>query len=163
MPDVRVAILGVGNVLEADDGAGVWAVRDLEAAGLPEGARAYDMGTALLDLPSELDGCERLVVVDAVRSGGTPGAVWRVEFDALEEAEAEPVSLHQVGARRMLAMARLSGLRLGPAALVAVEAAEIRLHEGLSGPVRRAMPRLLAAVRDEVEAALARAPEEVVA
>jgi len=155
-----VVVLGVGNVLHGDDGVGVRAGRALEREGLPEGAAVYDMGTALLDLPAEAGGCERVVIVDAVESGGEPGSVYRVELDAVEEARAAPVSLHQVGVREMLALCRLSGLDLGPAVLLGVEAADTSLCEGLSGPVRRTMPRLLEAVRNEMEAALA-PPEEV--
>jgi hydrogenase maturation protease len=151
----------VGNVLCGDDGAGVHAARRMREEGLPAGAEAYDMGTALMDMPSELEGCERLVVVDAVRFGGEPGSVYRIEAEQVEAAaETPPASLHDLGVRQMLSMARLSGMEIGPAVLVGVEAADISLRDGLSQEVRRAMPRVLQAVRREIEAVLT-PPEEV--
>ncbi len=160
MPETRVLVLGVGNVLEGDDGVGIAAVGRLAEGCLPEGVRAYDMGTALLDLPSEVSGAGRVVVIDAVQTGGRPGTVYRAELDGLEEeAGGEPLSLHQVGVGQMLAMARLSGLELGPAVLVGVEAEDISLREGLSESVERALPRVLEIVTEEIEAALAPSEE----
>lgn len=160
MPEARVLVLGVGNVLEGDDGVGVAAVGRLQAAGVPGGVAIYDVGTALLDLPSEVSGADRVIVIDAVQTGGEPGSVYRLELDGLEEETAgTPLSLHQVGVRQMLAMARLSGLELGPAVLVGVEAEDISLREGLSESVERALPRVLEVVTEEIEAALAPSEE----
>jgi hydrogenase maturation protease len=160
LPDLRVAVIGVGNVLYGDDGVGVHAARRLGEEGLPAGTAAYDMGTALMDLPSEVCGCERLVIVDAVRFGGEPGSVYRIEMDQVDEEEAPPpASLHDLGVRQMLSMARLSGMELGPAVLVGVEAVEVSLQERLSQAVRGALPRVLEAVRKEVEAVLAPSEE----
>ena len=131
------------------------AVRRLDAGGLPAGAAVYDMGTALIDLPSEVSGCRRVVVLDAVRSGGEPGSVYRLELDDLPVAKTgQPLSLHDLGVRGMLAMARLSGLELGPAVLVGVEAGDVSLGEGLSAPVEAALPRAVEIAIEEIEAAL---------
>lgn len=157
----RAVVLGVGNVLVGDDGAGVHAVRLLARQGLPEDVLAFDLGTALLDLPAEADGCRRLVVIDAVRSGGRPGSVYRLELDRLPGGPAGPLSLHGLDLRRALVMARLGGMELPPAVLVGVEAAQVAPGEELSAPVRRALGRVAEAVRREIGAALAPAAEEV--
>jgi hydrogenase maturation protease len=160
LAELRAAVLGVGNLLAGDDGVGVHAVRALERAGLPAGVAAFDLGTALLDLPAEVEGCAKLIVIDAVRSGAKPGTVCRADLDALEEAPGAPaLSLHDCGLRQMLAMARLAGLRLPPAVLVGVEVAELSPGEGLSAPVRGALRRVLAAVRREIGAASPAAEE----
>jgi hydrogenase maturation protease len=156
----RVVVLGVGNVLVGDDGVGVHAVRRLARARLPEGVQAFDLGTALLDLPAEADGCDQLIVIDAVRSGGRPGTVYRENLDSLEEGPTgASLSLHDCGVRQMLAMARLAGLRLPSAVLVGVEVAEVAPGEGLSAPVRGALRRVLQAVRHEIGAASPAAEE----
>lgn len=156
-----MVVLGVGNVLSGDDGVGVSAARELQRSGPPAGAQVYDLGTALWDLPSEADGCDELIVVDAVRSGGEPGSVYRAEIEGLEEAEgAPPLSLHQVGVRQMLVMARLSGLSWGRAVLIGVEVEDVSARSGLSASLRGALPRVVEAVKSEIRAAR-RPPEEV--
>ena len=159
----KVVVLGVGNLLAGDDGVGVHAVRALEETGLPEGVGAFDLGTALLDLPAEAEGAGKLIVIDAVRSGGKPGTVYREDLDGLQEGPAGPaLSLHDCGVRQMLAMARLSGLRLPPAVLVGVEVADISVREGLSAPVRAALPAVLRAVRQEFGLRRSQQPAEEV-
>jgi hydrogenase maturation protease len=64
-------ILGVGNLLLTDEGIGIHAVRKLlEMNGLPEDLEIVDGGTAGLDLLYYLEGVDRLVIVDAVETGG---------------------------------------------------------------------------------------------
>ena len=67
-PDIRVLILGVGNLLLKDEGIGVHVARRLADAGLPEDVRVVDCGTRLLDALSFIKNADRLIVVDAVRT-----------------------------------------------------------------------------------------------
>ena len=80
-----MTILGVGNVLLMDEGFGVHFVKYLaERYQLPEGVRIVDGGTlsyALLDI---ICGCERLIVVDVVKSKDEPGAIYRFTREELE-------------------------------------------------------------------------------
>lgn len=74
----RVRVIGVGNSLRGDDGAGVEVARRLEEAG-PDDA---DYLTGPVDSASLLGafaGAARVIVVDAACSGAPPGTIHRFE------------------------------------------------------------------------------------
>ena len=80
-------MLGLGNILLMDEGLGVRAVERLAAAyDLPENVEILDGGTLGLDLLPRLDGVDALLLVDAVKAGGPPGTLVRLEGDAIQAA-----------------------------------------------------------------------------
>ena len=74
----RLAIVGCGNPARCDDGVGVAVVLRLKAMGLPADVQLIDAGTSGMDVMFHVRGAERVVIVDACRSGGEPGAVFRL-------------------------------------------------------------------------------------
>jgi hydrogenase maturation protease len=71
-----VLVVGLGNSLMGDDGVG-WHVAQRLATDprLPDAAEVIDGGTDLLRRCAEIEGRERVVVVDAMRGGDLPGSV----------------------------------------------------------------------------------------
>ena len=70
----RVAVVGLGNVLMADDAFGPWFVRWFEAHyELPEEIEVADLGTPGLDLYPHLVHRDVIIIADTVRSDGEPG------------------------------------------------------------------------------------------
>ena len=67
-------VIGVGNPLVGDDGAGVRVVERLRGR-VPEGVELIDGGTEGLGLICWFEGVDRVVLVDAVRMGSAPGTV----------------------------------------------------------------------------------------
>lgn len=105
-----VRVLGVGNLLMGDEGAGVHAVRALEARGLPEGAEAVDAGTAGLGLVNFFGGVRRLIFLDCVDMGLPPGTVRRFSPDQVRElCSGREMSLHETGVLGILELARNTG------------------------------------------------------
>ncbi|TMQ14092.1 MAG: hydrogenase maturation protease [Deltaproteobacteria bacterium] len=77
-PPGRIVVLGVGNLLLSDEGAGVRCVERLAASGaLPAGVVAIDGGTSTHELLGDLEDLDLLVIIDAVASGGAPGSLVR--------------------------------------------------------------------------------------
>lgn len=92
---------------------------------------------------------ERIIVIDAVKGGGKPGAVYRITPEELEAEQDRPLSLHQVGLLDVLGMAR----QLGPVAevvIIGVEPKEIRWGMDLSPEVREKVPVVVEAVLEEL-------------
>ena len=72
-PKPDILVLGIGNLIMTDDGIGVRVIQLLqERYSFPENLAIMDGGTLGLDLLHYLDGVKRLLVVDAVATGGPP-------------------------------------------------------------------------------------------
>jgi hydrogenase maturation protease len=115
----RVVVAGVGNVLRGDDGFGPAVVQALErAGGLPPGVRLVEVGIGGIGLVHELlDGCDVLIVVDAVERGGEPGSLYLLEpevppVESISERERAglAVDLHELVPGSVLLMARGLGV-----------------------------------------------------
>lgn len=139
----RLLVLGLGNLLCRDDGAGVAAVSWLsEHYHAPEGALLLDGGTLGLSLLPYLEDAEQAILLDAVRAEGAPGTLLRLEGKAVAAAAMERLSVHQIGVADLLESARLLRRLPSPLVLLGVVPADIGLGFGCSPAVAAAVPRL---------------------
>jgi hydrogenase maturation protease len=146
-------VLGVGNILLSDEGLGVRAVERLAAAyDLPANVEVLDGGTLGLDLLPRLEGVEALLLVDAVKAGGQPGALTRLEGDAIQMALAVKMSVHQVGLQELLAVSAFQGTRPSQIVLWGMEPATIEWGLELSPRVAARLDALVEAVAQELRA-----------
>jgi hydrogenase maturation protease len=107
----RNLILGVGNLLLSDEGVGIHAVRRLyETWTLPADMEIVDGGTAGLNLLVYLEGVNRLVIIDAVETGGPPGTLVRIAGEKVPAYMALKVSPHEITLPDFLAAAKLRDL-----------------------------------------------------
>lgn len=93
-----VLVLGFGNQLYGDDGAGIRVVQILANRSLPPGVHVELAGLPGWGLPSWLEGWKSVILVDAVDMGLSPGE-WR-RFSLPEVRlwlKHAPISLHQPG------------------------------------------------------------------
>jgi hydrogenase maturation protease len=74
---VKVLVLGIGNPLRADDGVGIHITEALKQDTGCDTINIRD-GISGLDILGTITDYDRVVVVDAIRSGGEPGTVYRL-------------------------------------------------------------------------------------
>ena len=152
MPEPAVNIVGVGNALMGDDGAGIAAVEALSRCGIGPRARLHDAGLAVSDVLGRLDPSEPLVVLDAVRGGGPAGSVYRLRLDALgggaAAAAGPPVSLHELSVAPALQLEALSGRAFEDVVVFGVEPEAVGWGQGLSAAVAEGVDRLVEAVME---------------
>jgi hydrogenase maturation protease len=74
---VKILVLGLGNVLMADEGIGVHVVRALEKHTLPAGVECLDGGTGGFILLEPMQNADRVLLIDAADDGNPPGTVTR--------------------------------------------------------------------------------------
>ena len=149
-----VMVIGVGNALRHDDGAGLAVARRLRArsGAVPIAVREHEGETlALLDLWA---GSNAVVLVDAICSGATPGTIHR--FDASEEPLPSELrgssSTHAVGIGEAIELAR-SLQRLPRRVLVlGVEGRRFDAGAGLSAEVEAGVGSLADLVLGEARA-----------
>ncbi len=107
----NVLILGIGNVLWADEGFGVRCVETLARSwSLPDHVTLLDGGTQGLYLLPFLEEADVLLVFDAVDYGLQPGTLKIVENDEVPRfMGAKKMSLHQTGFQDVIATSQLMG------------------------------------------------------
>ena len=94
---MRTLVLGLGNLVHCDDGAGVHAIHRLQKdARVPPDVVLIDGGTQGLSLLPHISGFERMLVIDAIDAGETPGALLRLDGRALADLPGK-ASVHQMG------------------------------------------------------------------
>jgi len=122
-----VVVLGIGNVLWADEGFGVRAVERLNAQGpWPAHVTLVDGGTQGLALLPFVEAAHRLIVFDAVDFGLAPGTLAVREGDAVPAClNARRMSLHQAGFSDVLACAQLQGHYPDEIVLIGVQPVEL--------------------------------------
>ena len=116
-------VLGIGNVLWADEGFGIRAVEALnERYALPPEVRVMDGGTQGIFLLPWIRSARRLLLFDAVDFGLPPAALRLVRGDDVPRyMGARKVSMHQAGFQEVLSSAELSGDLPEEIALVGVQ------------------------------------------
>lgn len=146
---LNVLVLGVGNVLLSDEGAGVRVVERLKASHrFPPQVELLDGGTMGLELLPWLEERSHLFIVDAIRSEDPPGSVVVRHLDDPPAYFHQKISPHQIGLSELLAVASLQGCL--PSAVTLIGIAPSDLSTGIS-------------LSSQGEAAVARASNEVIA
>ncbi|HNK18539.1 MAG TPA: HyaD/HybD family hydrogenase maturation endopeptidase, partial [Piscinibacter sp.] len=109
--DERIVVLGIGNVLWADEGFGVRCVEALQAGwDFAPHVQLIDGGTQGLYLIPQVTAARRLLILDAVDYGLAPGTLKLVENDQVPRfLGAKKMSLHQTGFQEVLMLAELTG------------------------------------------------------
>ena len=116
-------VLGIGNVLWADEGFGIRAVEALHARyTFPEDVRVMDGGTQGIFLLPWVCSAKRLLILDAVDFGVEPATLRMVQGEDVPRfMGAKKVSMHQAGFQEVLSSATLSGSLPGELVLVGVQ------------------------------------------
>ena len=112
MPQPRILLLGVGNILYSDEGIGVHATQYLEHHyTFSDNVTLMDGGVmGKLLMPPILE-CDRLIVMDAVLGDHAPGTMYRLEDDALRKSLGFRDSQHQVDLEDVLVSCGMLGNR----------------------------------------------------
>ncbi|GAB6051464.1 HyaD/HybD family hydrogenase maturation endopeptidase [Magnetospira thiophila] len=139
MDTSRILVLGIGNILWADEGFGVRVVEELHRRyAFPENVQLMDGGTQGLYLVQHVQDCDQLLVIDAVDYGRRPGDIVIARGDEVPKfTGAKKMSLHQTGFQEVLSAADLMGDSPEAQTLIGVQAALLDDWCGsLSDPVR---------------------------
>lgn len=139
----------MGNVLRRDDGFG-YAVAE-RLTDLPEGVEVLETGIGGIPLLQELmQGCDGLVLVDAVDRGAEPGTVFLIEPDIGEPSNVP--DMHLANPDQVLAMAKGMDILPPRVLLVGCQLGDDGLGEELTPAVARAVEGAAASVRETLRA-----------
>jgi hydrogenase maturation protease len=135
-----VLVLGIGNLLWADEGFGVRAIEALKRAyRFPDNVTLMDGATRGLTLVPYLAAADILVVFDAVDFGLPPGSLKSLEDDAIPELPgAGTTSLHQQGFPEAYALVAALGKPPGHRLLIGIQPVGL---DDFGGDLRPAVQR----------------------
>lgn len=136
------AVVGLGNLVHADDGVGVHLIQRLIGdPRIPSDVLLMDGGTLGLALLPHISGYDRLLVIDAVDVGESPGTVIRLEGKACESLPGKP-SVHQLGFADMMIALRLLGDETPEVVVLGVQPLSNDWSAELTEPVEKALNQL---------------------
>ncbi|TXH06523.1 MAG: HyaD/HybD family hydrogenase maturation endopeptidase [Rhodocyclaceae bacterium] len=139
----RILVLGIGNILWADEGFGVRCVEALNAGWqFPPQVTLMDGGTQGLYLLPYVQEADCLLVFDAVDYGDEPGRLREVIGDQVPRfMGAKKMSLHQTGFQEVLMAAELTGKLPKELVLIGVQPEELEDYGGSLREVVKAQMR----------------------
>jgi len=148
-----VLVLGLGNIVCTDDGAGIVAIHKLvREYDLPEGVLALDGGTLGLSLLPLVDSADQVILVDAIKADGPPGTQVRIEGEEVARAVYERLSPHQIGVADVLAGANLLDRYPKRVVIVGVVPESLDLGVERTPAVEASIPELVMRVVAELAA-----------
>ena len=145
----RVLVIGVGNPSRGDDGVGIELARRL-ARRPPPGTEVRESSGEGAGLMGLWDGADRVILLDAIRSGAAPGTV--IRFDATADAVPRDFcrcSSHLFGVGEAIELARVMGRMPGRLVVVGIEGEGYGFGAPLSPAVEAALDEALKRVWDE--------------
>lgn len=146
---LKIVVIGVGNLLMKDEGIGIHVVKALQELDLPPDVTLIDGGTSP-DLIAYTRAGDKMIIVDAARAGGEPGAVYRFLPEDLLEERGVLTSAHEMGVEANLRLMSLSGNRPRETVIIGIEPGEIDWGIELSPTLRDRVPDIIRVVLREI-------------
>ena len=147
-------ILGIGNILWADEGFGIRAVEALHARyAFPDNVRVMDGGTQGIFLLPWVRNARQLLILDAVDYGLPPATLKLIRgADVPRFMGAKKMSMHQTGFQEVLSTAELTDDLPENLVLIGVQPELLDDYGGsLRDSVKRQIPAALALARDVLD------------
>ena len=135
-------VLGFGNILLSDDGAGIRLVARLCTELGADAATFVDGGTLSFNLLHYIEATDSMLVIDAADLNEAAGSIGLFEGAQMDDflASTRRRTVHEVGLIDLLDMARLQQCLPRRRALLCIQPARIAWSEALSAPVAQALP-----------------------
>jgi hydrogenase maturation protease len=140
MTQESILVLGIGNLLWADEGFGVRAVEEMHRRwNFPDRVTLMDGGTQGFNLLPHVQEARRMIVFDAIDYGLAPGTLKVLVNEQVPRfLRAKKLSLHQTGFQEVLAAAALIGNYPAELVLIGVQPENIKDYGGNLNPLVKA-------------------------
>jgi hydrogenase maturation protease len=150
----RVAIIGIGNPMMADDGIGPRLIAELE--GSVPGVDLIDMGTGGMQLVHVLAGYDAVLIIDSADMGLSPGEsrIFSPD-DVVSFKETRAYSLHDWDLMRSIEISRQLGEAPERILILAIQPGCLGMREGLSPEVEKGIVGYIEQVRTTLLALIA--------
>jgi hydrogenase maturation protease len=150
MNEKPVLILGIGNLILKDEGAGVHVVERLKNMALPSDVEVMDGGTMGIDLLYHIEGRRKVIVIDVVNTDGPAGTIYRFTDRDLEDKKECLRSAHDIDFADVLKTADLLGKKPDEVIFIGIKPEEISEGIGLSPSIEERIPQIIELVLKEI-------------
>ena len=141
----NIAVVGIGNSLLTDDGAGIHTLTRFAEDNTIEDVVCLDGGTVGLALLDRLENLDGLVALDAMKLGKRPGAVTVLQGKDMDQhLRQQHGSVHEVGLSDLMDAMRLRGELPDNRALIGIEPADMDWGTQPTPAVAAALPEAAA-------------------
>lgn len=142
-----IAVLGVGNILERDDGVAVYATAYLESNyTFDPPVRIINGGVEGIHLLNTFMEHEHLFILDAIAIDDSPGEIYHIPSAELSGYGLNSGGAHEIGVMQCLDMLELMGKPLPVSSVVGIVPAEVAVDIGLSKALASAFDRYIGVV-----------------
>jgi len=161
---ISIAVVGIGNNLLQDDGAGIHALQHFESHFSDGSVECLDAGTVGLAMMDRLSNLGGLVAVDAMRLGKPPGTITVLQGEEMDvHLRNHHGSVHELGLSDILDALRLCDDLPVNRALVGIEPEQMDWGTEPTEIVAAAVPTAAERIRDLVRDWRHRSSEETAA
>jgi len=147
----KVLILGVGNILLKDEGIGSYVVEKLKDEELPIKVKLIDAGTQILDTLLSQEAVEKLIIVDALRAEGIPGAIYKFKPEDIKEETGLKLSLHQATVIEALKILEFQNRLPRETVIFGIEPKSIEWGLEPTDELKAKTPELIKLIKEEVK------------
>jgi hydrogenase maturation protease len=147
-----IRIIGLGNGMRGDDAVGLMAARRIRQE-LGDRAEVIEAEMAGVDLIDLMKGASVAILIDAVRSGKTPGSVHRLDASVSPiGGQVFPRSSHAIGVSEAIELARAMDVLPTTVIVYGVEVGNTEIGRPLSPPMGEALDQVVKQIIQECEA-----------
>jgi hydrogenase maturation protease len=149
---MKKAVFGIGNPMMKDDGIGPFLISRLkELEGFPSDIDLIDEGVGGMRIIHDIEGYDRILIIDAADFGGGPG-----EYKLFRPEDVETVkkisgrSLHEMDLIKTLELAKLMGTAPSNIQIMAIQPEIVEMGEGISDSLMVGVKQYIQIIRSSI-------------
>lgn len=147
-----IRIIGLGNLMRGDDAVGLMAARRLREE-VGDRAEVIEAEMAGVDIVELMKGARVAILIDAVRSGQSPGIVHRLDASVSSiGGRIFPRSSHAIGVSEAIELARVLDVLPETVIVYGIEVGNTEAGRPLSPPVAKSLDDVVDRIVQECEA-----------
>lgn len=151
-PQDKILVVGVGNILLADEGFGIIALSELRKKIISDDVVMFDAATDIYKIMNLEGNFQKVIILDAVKQKEQAGTIYRLPLHKIE-IESDAKSSHQIKVIEALKLMQvtINNFRDSEIIIMGVEPDKIEYSVGLSKEVERALVYFVDLVLEEIE------------
>ena len=154
----RILIASVGNILKSDDGLGSNVIEQLRKLKLPDNVETLSLDTFGLSILHYMKGYDKVVFIDVIKRGGTPGSIYKVKLQdipsikkSINPQDLAVMSMHEVDLEKAIAIGTALGEISSDIMIIGCEPEDVdTLRIGLTDKVKSAIPKIIELLLEEL-------------